>query len=185
MAGSIKTAIKTGNNAAKLAANKTGPLSSIADAANFTSSTNQEPTQISRGASAAAYSSILSSFKPLQVGVPQNLTEISNKQTAKSVSAAAGGNNQTAEAVLGAVGQVTGVPIKQITKYFNDITNSTDPSKTLKATAGLLKTVGKVTGEKSLTQFGNVANSSASLLNSINKFNSAKNPTQTGNAISS
>lgn len=182
---SIKTAVKLGNKAAKLAKTGVGPMSSISSAANFASNTNQEPTKLTRGPSAAAFGSILNSFKPLQVGVPQNLTEISNQQTAKTVASAAGGNQQTAQAVLGAVGQVTGVPIKQITKYFNDIVNSKDPGKTLKATGGLLNTVGKFTGDKSLRQLGTVANSSAGVFNSINKLNTAKNPTQTGNAVSS
>jgi hypothetical protein len=177
---SVKNAIKSGNNAAKVANNVSGPYGSVADAAN-----SSQPSQATRGASAAAFGAILSSFKPLKVGVPQNLTQLSNQQTASNVSNAAGGDSKTAQAALQAVGQVTGIPVKQITNYINDISTSTDPSKTLKATSGLLSTVGRVTGDRNLTNLSRVTNSSASLLNSINRLNTSSNPTQTGNAVSS
>lgn len=176
---SVKNAIKSGNSAAKVANNVSGPYGSVADAAN-----SAEPTQSTKNASAAAFGAILAAFKPLKVGVPQNLTQIANKQTAENVTTASG-DSKAAQAALQAVGQVTGVPVKQITKYIDDITTSSDPSKKLKATSGLLGTIGKITGNKTLTSASQVANSTAGLINSVNKLNSSKNPTQSINAVSS
>jgi hypothetical protein len=175
---SVKNAIKTGNSAAKVANNINGPYGSVADAAN-----SADPAQKTKNASASAFGAILSSFKPLKVGVPQNLTQIANKQNAENVSKATG-DDKTAQAALQAVGQVTGIPIKQISNYVKDISNASDPSKALKATSGLLGTLSNVTGNKSLSNVSRTVNSAAGLLNSINKLNSSTNPTQAGNAVS-
>lgn len=178
VSNSIKSAIKTGNSAAKVATNVNGPFGSVADSASAT-----EPSQQTKGASASAFNAILTSFEPLKVGVPQNLTQIANKQNAQNVTKATG-DDKTTQAVLQAVGQVTGIPVRQISRYIKDITNTSEPTKSLKATAGLLGTLSSVTGDKSLSKTSRTINSTASLLNSINKLNSSSNPTQTANAVS-
>lgn len=180
--GSIKNAISSGNKAAKIA-NNLGSSGAIGDAATNSVGVTGAVTDTTKSASAAAFNSITSSFKPLQVGVPQNLTQISNQNSAKSISNSTLDDKTTA-VVLSTVGQVTGIPIKQITNYVNQISNSKDPSKTLSATSGLLSTLGRVTGDKSLNDVGRIASSSAGVFNAINTVNSAKNPTQTINGIS-
>jgi hypothetical protein len=107
----VSNAINSGNLAAGLAQNVTGGLGSISTALG-------SMTKISglgglmdaaKGVAGSAFSAITRAFKPLQAGVPQNLTAIAEAAKAAEVAAAASAAGGLASAASGALGEVGGL----------------------------------------------------------------------------
>lgn len=103
-ANAVTSAIGSGNFAAGVAQNVTGALAGVqasAEAAAKSLDLAAIESQ-AKGAAAAAFSSIAASMKPLQAGIPQNLTEIAQKTASEAVATAESIASTTGQSLAGA-----------------------------------------------------------------------------------
>ena len=192
---SISTAINSGNSAASLVENSMGGLGSISGAVNsIPKADNISGVQNSlKGATAAAFSSITGAWKPLLVGVPQDLRAIATAGAALGEAIASGTASPqllanrvravaTAAGARGA-GQISnsiGSIISASTSIANG--NVATPGQVLTTASNILNSVGSINnalGNKTLasttTKVSGALRTGTNLLNSINAVNNATN----------
>jgi hypothetical protein len=142
-ANGVISAIGSGNFAAGVAQNVTGALGSIAASAEAASKglgladiENQ-----AKGAAASAFESIKASIKPLQAGIPQNLTAIAQEAAKNSaITSALPATNNPAGASLtaaiqGGVGKITSAAQNAVQSGISSITTGKIPGGTSVAQA--------------------------------------------------
>ena len=107
----VSNAINSGNLAAGLAQNVTGGLGSISTALGSMTKISglSGLMDAAKGVAGSAFSAITRAFKPLQAGVPQNLTAIAEAAKAAEVAASASAAGGLASAASGALGEVGGL----------------------------------------------------------------------------
>lgn len=189
----ISCAISSGNLAAGLAQNAMGGLGSISGAVSALPKIEGLAgiQSASRGASAAAFSAITGAWKPLLVGVPQNLQAIAKTSAALGETIANG--NASPQQIANRVGAVANAAgergLGQISSAFGaginaagSLGNATSTGQVINAASNLLGSAGKIgsaLGNKGLaqttTQVSGVLKSGNALLNSVNKINNATN----------
>lgn len=204
VANGVSSAINAGNKAAGLAQNAMGGLGSISSAVRALPKIEGIAgiQSASRGASAAAFSAITGAWKPLLVGVPQNLTAIAKAGIELGENIATGNNTNPQQIArqVGALATAAGAGnIGQISNAIGSginaigaLGNATSTGQVLAATTSLLSTVGRigaVSGNKELakttSKVTGILQGGNNLINTVNQINNATNVGQVLSGASS
>lgn len=192
---SVSTAINSGNSAASLVENSMGGLGSISGAVNaIPRADNISGLQnAQKGASAAAFSSITGAWKPLLIGVPQDLQAIARAGAALGEAISSGtASPQLIANRVGAVATAAGARgAGQLSSSIGSLIsattsaasgNITNPAQIINLANKTLSSVGQIgnaLGDKSLaattTKVSGALRAGTNLLNSINAVNNATN----------
>jgi hypothetical protein len=157
-------AIGAGSAAASFASSLTGGLGGVASALTGMAKVPSLSTLVDQsvGVAASAFKAISNSFKPLQAGVPQNLTAIA-KTNAASTAALAGQNSQAGGLVAGITAGIATTATGLVKAATTAATSSLATNAiALAAGAGALAAVNSVIHSASTTA-GTVNNSTASV----------------------
>lgn len=186
ISGALKS-IGQGGAAAALATSVTGGLGGIANAL---TSMGKVPSLAglldqAKGVAGSAFAAIKNSFKPLQAGIPQNLTQIAKDNAgeaavvADQVAGTANGLQSAAGGVLGgAVGAATGILGKVQGAADQFIGAAGTATNALKSAAGELNSVSQLTNVATTLQ-----NSVESIAGTVT--NTVREVTQTASTITS
>ncbi len=190
---SVTNAINAGSLAAGLAQTAMGGLGSIAGAVSaapkFVGAAGLQAA--SRGIAATAFSAITGSWKPLLVGVPQNLQALARAGAALGEAISSGtASPQTIANRVGAVASAAGArgatgiaaAIGTGINAVNTLANATSTTQLVNSTSNLLNAAGRVSsalGNKTLSQttsqISGVLRTGNNLLNTVNNINNATN----------
>lgn len=148
VASNVSKLINSGNFAAGTAQSVLSGASAVVGALGALSALGKPGSDLRKlGASAAAFQSILSQYKALQVGIPQNLKEIANATTAASQRASSprvAGTSLpgiTPATIGGAIAGAMGVA-----SAVNSLGRATSTASQLGAISSVLGAVGRVSG---------------------------------------
>lgn len=205
VSGNVTRMISSGTIAAGIAQTSMGGLSSISGAVNAVSKAENTlgTPPSAKGASAAAFSSITNSWKPLLVGVPQDLQAIARAGAALGEAISSGkASPQLIANRVGAVANAAGARgagqlsssigslISTATSAASgNITSPTEIIKLANKTLGSVGQIGSALGDKSLSkttsQISGVLTNSNNILNAVNRIDNATNVGQVLSGASS
>lgn len=176
----VTSALKAGNLAAGLAQTVSGGLGSISQATkalNQLQGLNNVILGASRGPAAQAFGAILGTFKPLKVGIPQNLFTIARNALKTADAVSNGDILKSATGALSTIGAIGGPGTSKITGALSGtvnaigrLTSATTPAAAFRGLTGVIGGIGSVgaaVGNKNVSQISKQVNSALTGANKI------------------
>ena len=176
----ITSALKAGNIAAGLAQTVSGGLGSISQATkalNQLQGLNSAILGASRGPAAQAFGAILGTFKPLKVGIPQNLFSIARNALKTADAVSNGDILKSATGALSTIGAIGGPGTSKVTgalagtvNAIGRLTSATTPAAAFRGLTGVIGGIGSVgsaVGNKNISQISKQVNSALTGANKI------------------